>query len=323
MNRVASVANVGLRFIDRVMGASESSNDGNPGAMEAKMFEANLPEETEPRFGRVFRQNDKGGAFLFNRAFNQRSQVVVQRRTVQPVSFAAKCDRPHSQIYLVKRHGGFGEAAALAHGNQPTVAHPFVSGRKRLLNVRLLVGRDLGFPLRGCSSQSQPHRRICRHVATADSLLHDRRKNFQLGERGVVRSGLHQLFRRMRPKSRILGAKLICDLCRCDHVTMRKKGADCGPARLIPNERQLVCVFLIEKFRNPSVETMALRLLRERVFVHSALGDELSNFSARAVGGSADAGGLATPRAVGLLKANPVIRASFANIMRRHPCSMV
>src|SRR5437879_1007762 len=96
MNRIASVANVGLRFIDRVMSASESSNNGYPSAVEAKVFEANLPEETEPRFGRVFRQNDKGGAFLFDCAFNQPSQIVVQRRAVQPVSFAAKCNRLRS-----------------------------------------------------------------------------------------------------------------------------------------------------------------------------------------------------------------------------------
>ncbi len=323
MNRVTSMTNVCLGFVDRVMSACEARHNGHAGAVEAKMPEANLAEEAKPRFCRVFRQQNERRALLFDRTLDKRSEVVMERGTVHPVPLTSECDRPGFRIDLTKGNGRFRQSAALSHGDQPTIAHPLVAGRERVFNERLLGGCDFGFLLWGRAPQSEPHGRIGRHVASPNGLLHDRRKNLQFRQSRVVRSRLHQFLRWTRPERWVLRAQLICDLRRRDDALMRQEGADGGPSLLIAKQRFFVGVFLSKKGRNPSVESIALRLLRECVLSHRLRRYGLLDLATSTVGGPTNTGGFSTPSSVRFLESNPVKRTTRSNIKRGHECSMV
>src|SRR5436190_3223037 len=305
------------------MSACEASNNGDASAVKAKVLEFDLAEKAKPSLCGVLGKENESGSFLFDSAPYQRSEVGMKRRTVLSVPFAAKCDGPRLKVDLAKWDGGFRQSASLEHCNQPAIAHPLVAGFKRLFDRCLFGCGDFGFLLRRVPSQSESDRGIGRNIAAADGFLHNRGEYFQFRQGGVVRSRFHQFFRWVCAKGRILGAKLIRDLGRSDHGTMRQKGANGGPSSLITNQGFFVRVFPGEEFRYPCVETIALRLLRERVFAHCLLGDGLLHFSQGSVSGTPHSRRLASPGSVRLLESNPVKGTARTRVIRSHECSIV
>ncbi len=247
----------------------------------------------------------------------------MQWRTVQPIALPAKGDRSRFQIDFTKGYRRLRQAAALPHGSQPAIRHPTVSRGERGFDGCLFVSGDLWFLPWGSAPQSKSHSRIGGDVASPNGLLHYRRKNFELGQCGVVRTRLDQTLRGMGAKGRIVRAQVIRDLRGCDHTAMRKKRADCGPPLLISKQCLLVRILLSKETRNPRIESVALRLFRKRVLMHRRSGDSLLDFATSAISSPANTRRLTAPCAVRLLESNPIKRTAGTNVKRSHECSMV
>ena len=194
MNCVAGMPYVGLGLVDRMSCPRQARGNRHARAMEANMVrQAKAFEKLVPFLGRVFRKFNKGFPFSLLRFLDERQQVIVNRCGVDSSALDVKRDGLRFQIDVAHRHGGFGEAAALAHGNQPTVAHPLLLVCQTLLDGLLVLCRDFVFEWCGLLSEAESHARVRVDEAASYGFLQDHRKQFKFLQCSVVGAPLIDL----------------------------------------------------------------------------------------------------------------------------------
>src|SRR5205809_2233775 len=93
MNSIASVSDIGLGFVNRVMFTGEACHDGHSRAVKTEMRHSDAPKEVKPGLRWILGQQNERRAFFVDRLLNELAQVVVQRGAVDFASFTAEGDR--------------------------------------------------------------------------------------------------------------------------------------------------------------------------------------------------------------------------------------
>src|SRR5437870_2612411 len=132
MNSIASVSDIGLGFVNRVMLTGEACHDGHSRTVKTEMGHSDAPKEMKPGLRWILGQQNERRAFFVDRPPYQLTQVVVQRGAVDFAALTAEGDRSSFEVDIAQRHCGFRNAASLTHRDQPTVSHPALLFEKRL-----------------------------------------------------------------------------------------------------------------------------------------------------------------------------------------------
>src|SRR5438270_13199156 len=90
VNSIASVYDIGLGFVNRVVFTGEACHDGHSRAVKTEMWHSDAPKEMKPGLRGILGQQNERRAFFVDGPLNELAQVVVQRGAVDFASFAAE-----------------------------------------------------------------------------------------------------------------------------------------------------------------------------------------------------------------------------------------
>ncbi len=130
MNGVASVFNVGFRFVNQMVSTGKASHNRDASAVKAQVLHLNSPKETKPSLRWILRQLNQCRAFLLNGPTNERAKIMMQRSGMNLTALASKGYRAGFQIDVLQRDSCLRKTATLPHSYEPTFPHPTVRIQK-------------------------------------------------------------------------------------------------------------------------------------------------------------------------------------------------